>query len=139
MDVIVIVSLDITGIALLSEEDYEKYEGRISPVNDDWWLQSPCELNSTHAAYVNSSFGNVHYYDVRHRHSVRPILKIRNLRSSKLEIGDKFMARGHAWTVISEDIVLCDDCICHHCFRRNWKSNDANVYDSSDIKMFLED
>ena len=42
------------------------------------------------------------------------------------------------WTMIGDSLALCDDVVGSCAFRKNWKAQDANIYEKSDIKKWLE-
>ncbi len=132
--------LEIEDITLLSIEEYEAAKEYIPLMRDWWWLRSP-GLSSNYAAYVNRGgwvFAGGTYVDGTYG-VVRPALKISNLRSLDLQIGDRICGlAGHDWTVISGSLILCNDGIGKHCFRKDWQAEDANTYETSDVKRFLE-
>ena len=131
------ISLDITGITLLSIEEAKALPKKIRDIGKFWWLRSPGNgINS--AVYVECD-GDVYPcgYNVEKEYGVRPALII-NLESSNLKIGDKFKLAGQTWTVISERYALCDGIIGKHTFRNEWRASDANDYEKSDVKKFLE-
>lgn len=45
---------------------------------------------------------------------------------------------GYTWTVISDKYILCDRIVEKTPFRQDWEAPDANVYEKSDIKRWLE-
>ena len=131
--------LKVIGITLLSVEEYEEAKAYIAPIGHWWWLRSPGDSGS--AALVSTS-GDVctggFLVDVSYG-AVRPALEVDNLKSFNLNPEDKIIdLAGHDWTVISDTMALCDDSIGGHCFRENWKAPDANDYEQSDVKRFLE-
>lgn len=69
---------------------------------------------------------------------VRPALQIPDLESFNLRIGDRFILVGEQWVVISKDKALCDRIIGKMPFREDWKAPDANDYEKSDVKIWLE-
>lgn len=132
--------LDITGITLLSIEECEKHKQHITPIDCVWWLRSP-GYSSECAACVHRD-GNV----LRHRGyvhhigiAVRPALQIKNPNYAKLNAGDRFGLFGYDWTVISRELALCDEAIEKHAFREDWRAKDANDYEKSDVKRFVEE
>ena len=131
------IELEITEITLLSKEEYEKAKENIQLLACWWWLRSPGR--SYYAAYVYGGGWvcangiGVDYVGI----AVRPALKIRNLESTNLQIGDKIQLAGYTWTVISGGIVLCDEAVGRTCFRKDWKAGDANAYEASDIKKWI--
>ena len=103
-----------------------------------WWLRSPGYSRNC-AAYVNRG-GSVDYggFDVSYGSGcVRPALKI-NLESSGLTIGDTFSFGGKTFKIISDELAFCLEDIGTHCFRKDWKAPDANVYEVSDVKRFVD-
>ena len=131
------VELEITGITLLSKEEYLKYRDRIPPRNEWWWLRSPYTDYDYNAGCVSND-GYVDDRDVNDTSvGVSPAL-ICNLASSNLQIGDEFRLKGYTWTVISDKYAICNDIIGYHCFRDDWEAPDANIYEKSDVKRYLE-
>ena len=131
------IDIDIEGITLLSIEEYEKCKDIIPKINDWWWLRSP-GYDSRSAANVSNdgsvfSFGDFVCNDF---YAVRPVLIY---KSSNLQNGDKIKFADYCWTVISENMMLCDEVIGHTCFRNDWLADDSNDYEKSDIKVWLED
>lgn len=123
------------GLTLLSSDEYNKYEDDIPMINKYWWLRSP-GYSSDYAPYVRS-VGSLYYSSVDSTDgSVRPAL-ILNPESS-LIVGDKFKYYDHNWTVISAKYALCDEEFCCMAFREHWAANDANDYEASDIKLYLD-
>ena len=102
-----------------------------------WWLRSPYFRSSNNAGEVVDD-GWVDILDVDRTDGARPALKIRNLVSSNLKIKDQIQLAGYTWTVIAEDIILCDEIVGHTAFKKDWKAQDANVYEKSDIKAWLK-
>jgi len=129
--------MNISEVTLLSKEEYEQYIDNISIIDEWWWLRSPGRLRKS-AVFVyddgSLGFSSVSNDSLR----VRPALRILNLNSSNLAIKDHFELAGYTWTVISDEIVLCDDTIGKCPFRNDWNSPDANDYETSDVKRFLE-
>ena len=132
------MEIDVTGITLLSIDEYEKMRNVIPHMHDFWWLRSPGN-DSGHAAEVsndgtvNEDGSNVNYS----LNCVRPAL-ILDPKFSNLEIGDKFKLKNYVWIVISERYAICDTAIGCHCFREDWTADDANDYEKSDVKKYLE-
>lgn len=130
------VEFNIDGITLLSTEEYEEYKDHIPLLRKFWWLRSPGHCGYF-AAIVHYD-GYVHYYgdNVMLRTGVRPALIY---KSSNLTIGDKIEFAGYKWTVLSDKFILCDTLIGNRCFRENQEAEDANDYEKSDVKPFIED
>lgn len=132
--------LKVTGITLLSVEEYKKAKVYIASIGGWWWLRSPGG-SSNYAADVGPA-GDVDIYgdNVLYGNTcVRPALEVTNLKSFNLNPKDRIIdLAGYDWTVISDTMVLCDESIGYHCFREDWKAPDANDYEKSDVKRFLE-
>lgn len=134
---------DIAEVTLLSKEEFEQYEDVIQKSaywSYWWWLRSPDAHSACSAAMVNN-FGYVDYEFVHNTAGrIRPVLRIPNLRYSNFKIGDRFgFIDNNIWTVISDELALCDNTIGRTCFRANWEAPDANDYNVSNIKYWLEE
>lgn len=130
---------DFCGLTLLSKEEYVKRKDRIKPIESWWWLSSP-GYGSSRASSVADD-GSLDYFnrvDMGHGY-VRPALIILNPKSQNLKIGDKFKFYEHNWTMISERYALCDEEFCRMAFREYWAAKNANIYEASDIKRYLDD
>ncbi len=131
-------NIEIIEVTLLSIEEYEACKDRVPKVGDWWWLRSPCSIGN-YAVYVNTD-GSIYYASFlgNHLSTIRPALRIRNPKSASHQIMDKFNLAGYTWTVVSEDMALCDNIIGRTFFREDWKATDASVYEASDIKKWLD-
>ena len=134
--------LEIIGATLLSIEEAEKLPLRLRKYNRWWWLRSPGYF-SNFATGVSSG-GSVDRHGYRVSSSivaVRPALIIKNLKSSNLKILDQFEFGGKIFEVISKDTSFCLEDIGIYTFRKNYKieDNNANDYEKSDIKKFVDD
>ena len=132
------IDLVISGITLLSVEEYLQCRNIVPITHCWWWLRSP-GLSSSYVADVSID-GSVSYYGYSvyiGYGAVRPGL-VFNSKSSNLQIGDKIELANYTWTVINNDMMLCDESIGNTCFRKDWRAYDANDYEKSDIKVWLE-
>lgn len=130
------LDIKFTGITLLSKDEYNNNKDIIPPVNSRWWLRSPGYLQYF-AVYVYAD-GPITDRTVDSDCScVRPALYI--WKSSDLNRGDKFELAGRLWTVLSNNLALCDDTVGQTCFREDRTAEDANDYEKSDIKKWLHD
>lgn len=132
------MNLKITGITLLSTEETENIPENLKSVGIPWWLRSP-GVSNYYASIVGNdgciySYGNSVCFS---GFGIRPAL-IFNPESSNLKIGDKFKLAEYDWTIITENIALCNGIIDNGPFREDWQAEDANNYEKSDIKKFLE-
>ena len=131
--------LNITGATLLSVEEAKALPQRLREYSNWWWLRSPGRCSNL-AAYVNydglvhARGSNVDYT----RGAVRPALLISNLESSNLQIGDKFIFGSAEFEIVSKSMAFCLGDIGEHPFRNDWQADDANVYEVSDVKKFVD-
>ena len=131
------VEVHFTGITLLSKDEYESNFDIIEPLDHWWWLRSPGYFKET-AEYVARD-GSVKYRYVNFiSQDVRHVL-IGNFKSSGLLRGDKFELANFMWTVLTDDIALCDKSVGSTYFRMKYYVNNANDFDASDIKEWLYD
>ncbi len=132
------IELEIAEVTLLSAEEHKLYKERIPAVHCWWWLRSPGG-GIDRAENVRSEETTDFRGDlvVHGRCAVRPVLKIHNLLAANLKVLDRFILAEHTWTVISEDLAICDDTVGKTCFREDWRAEDANVFEVSDIKGWL--
>lgn len=133
------VDATITEITLLSIEEAEKLPEHILELGEWWWLRSPGGFYYS-AGYIAED-GSIYAfgYDVDFPDgAVRPVLRINNLESLNLKVGDAINVAGYYWTIITEDLALCNVAVGNTCFRQEWAEMDSNNYETSDIKVWLE-
>ncbi len=132
------MDIKITGITLLTAEEAKDLPQKIRNINRNWWLCSPGS-HDYFATCVSGGSGRVYAHGdyVNNLLGVRPAL-ILDPESSDLKIGDKFKLAEQNWTVISEKYALCDDVIGNSVFRKNYNVPNANNYECSDIKKYIE-
>ena len=132
--------LDISGTTLLSVEEARKLPEKLREYGNQWWLRSPghnpyITALVRNSGYVSSYGDFVDFSTV----FVRPALKISNLSSSNFKIGDQFELGGVPFEIISNDMAFCLEDIGRHCFREDSEAKDANVYEKSDVKKYIDD
>ena len=132
-------ALEITGATLLSVEEAKQLDKEILKASGSWWLRSPGFAHK--AAFVSGEYGDirVHGYPVRESFGVRPALIISDLESSNLKIGGSIAFGNHNFTIISDNYTLCNDIIGECVFRKDWITKDADDYEASDIKKYVDD
>lgn len=132
--------LEIHGATLLSVEEAEELLTKDErKYHNWWWLRSPGYFQY-YAAYVLPS-GSVLRYGSYVRTDdvcIRPALKISNLESSNLKIGDLFEFGGKQFKIISDTLAFCLDDIGTGCFRDDGEAKNANIYKESDIKKYID-
>jgi hypothetical protein len=127
--------LDITGATLLSYEEYEKYKTRISRRDYWWWLRSPG--SSMLDAFFVDNWGYI-YSDSILDNAVAVVPALKIILNSDFKIGDKIKFGSNTFTIISDNYALCDNNIGYHWFREGFEINDANNYEKSDVKKFID-
>lgn len=125
---------------LLDIREVKKVPVNIRSYSGEWWLRSP-GYNSILAAFVYfdgsvSNFGDCVYLDY---FAVRPALHISNLDSFNLQIyKDSIKVFDKYWVYIGNNkVLLRGEPVTKMAFRQDWKAEDANVYEKSDIKKYL--
>ena len=127
----------IEEVTLLPVEVAKKLDKDILKVGKewtDWWLQSQYE--DWCVATVDGN-GNItaNYQEEAKFVSVRPALRIANLDSLN---ASELRLAGHDWVVVPDGYALCRDVVGTCAFREEAWDEDANVYEESDIKIWLE-
>lgn len=129
----------IEGATLLSVEEATALLTEEERAYDEWWwLRSP-GIYRYDATYVHNN-GSVDYDGDSVCDAdgyVRPALKI-NLISSNFKIGDTFSFGEKKFKIISDSLAFCLEDIGTHCFRKYWEADDANDYEASDVKEFVD-
>lgn len=130
---------EIKLATLLSVEEAQTLLTQEERVYDYWWwLRSP-GYNQYDATHVNLD-GSVSYYGYSVDYGddcVRPALKI-SLKYSDYRIGDIFKFGNKIFKILSDDLAFCLEDIGTHCFRKDWQAPDANIYEVSDVKKFID-
>lgn len=129
----------IVGAALLSIGEAEALPLHLRKYYNWWWLQSRGSYRN-HAAnvrrngFVNDCGCSIDYANGR----VRPSLEIENIKYSNLKVGDRFDFGGEAFEIISDTMAFCLEDIGACVFREDWRVENANDYEKSDIKKFVD-
>lgn len=135
-----IEGLEIAGATLLSIEDAEALPLRLREYNYWWWLRSPGDDSySTASVYCD---GSINYCGASCDYcgdAVRPALKIKNLESSNFEIGNIFIFGGKKFEIISKNLAFCLEDIGRHCFQKDCWLTDANDYEESTVKKYIDE
>ena len=132
------IDIQIDGITLLSVEEAGKVPNSQRAIGKVWWLRSPGDFDiSTASVLGDGSVSDYGYHVNLNVLGVRPAL-IFDLESSNLQINDQIVLAGYTWTVIDGGYALCNEIVRNTCFRENWGAKDANQYEASDIKKWLE-
>lgn len=132
------LNLEITEATLLTIEEARKLPERLRRYDEWWWLKSPGRFSGQvtfvdDGGFVNS-FGDHAFVD----NVVRPVLIISNFDSSNLQIGDTFEFGDENFEVISNGKAFCLGDIDYKEFREDLDAPDANDYEKSDIKKYID-
>lgn len=135
------VNLEITGATLLTVEEARELPEKLRKRSYLWWwLRSPGK-DSSHIAYVGFD-GAINNYgaDVdKYTGRVRPAIIISNLDAFNLQIGDTFVFGRAEFEIITNSKALCSTWIEISPFREDWKADDTNDYEKSDIKKIVDE
>lgn len=132
--------LDIKGATLLSSDEAASLltaaERRYWLT---WWLRTPGS-SSYYACNVSCVGGVADYgYTVSYISGVRPALIINRIKSSGWKVGDIFEFDGKEFKILSPTLAwMYKDDIGRCAFRKSFKADDANDYEASDIKKFVD-
>ena len=133
------INLDVTEVTIPSIEEIKKIKMNFDIDCDcTWWLR-PSGNNSHNVPYI-TDLRDVFETDlyVHFEYGVRPLLRITNLESSNLKLGDKIEIFGEKFTIVLEGRALADSVVGYSAFRKDWRAEDANDYEKSDLKSWLE-
>ena len=130
------IEVDVQEITLLSMEEYEAARAHIQPISNWWWLRSGYNRTAVRIVHEYGA-GVIGIYHYANGVSVRPALRINSI-SENLQVGDMFSFGGYDWMVIAKTLALCNTEFCRMAFRKNRGAENANVYESSDIKPYLD-
>jgi len=134
------LNLKITEATLLTIEEAEQLPEKLKNYNRYWWLRSHgytynFAANVIYGGSVSSVGSLVSCYN----YAVRPALIISNLKSSCFRIGDTFKFGNKDFEIISNDRAFCLGDIGYSLFREDWRADDANNYEKSDVKKFIDE
>ena len=125
--------MEVREITLLSLEEYNANCRFITNLDNWWWLRSPGYYGGGVACVLMD--GDIEHYGFSEdsERSVRPALRI--VPENGIEKGDRILAGGMPWTVISENLLLCDQSIGEMAFRNDCQTN---KFELSDVKKLLD-
>lgn len=131
-------NIKIKSATLLSIEEYEKHRAVISGLNFDfwWWLRSPGYYSD-----IAADVGSIGDVDRSGRFvdndddAVVPALRI---KSSGSDIGRRFRFGDKEFLILSPELAISTSSIGKHCFREEWDAPDANDYEASDVKNYID-
>lgn len=128
------MEVTISGATLLSREEYLGNMDIISTKLLWFWLRdgSKKEFDLASAVYYRDILG---FYEVESAFNVVPALY---LKDSNLSLGTKITYAGESFTVLRNNTAICDRPVIKMAFREDYWSEDANNYDYSDVRGWLE-
>ena len=132
---------NVEGITLLSIDEVKRLPEEVRKYFSWWWLRSPGDYSyrvlivyrDGSIGNDNNGFGNV---DCK-AYSVRPAL-ILNHNPSNFNNGDIIKVFDRRWYYQDGLALLMDEPLTDMAFRKNWSAKDANNYEKSDIKRYLD-
>ncbi len=136
-----VVDLKIIGITLLSEADYVAFKGNIKSCGKTWWLKTAYDQydGKAYAKRVEAD-GSISVRDVEEYHTfVRPALMLGDANKAYCKIGDKFLFADDTYTIISNELALCDDTLGQMAFGADKNDRSASNYERSYIKAYLDE
>lgn len=132
--------LNILGATLLTTDEAQQLPFKLRKYSLYWWLKSPgCCSNCAAAVGTSGIIYNTGVTVGIVNNVVRPTLIIRNLEFSNLCIGDIFEFGGKQFEIISHDRAFCLTDIGKCAFRGDKIAPDANDYEKSDVKEYIND
>ena len=132
--------LIVNSITLLPAKVFEECGKRIPLLETYWWLRDAGETSRESRAMGVYYDGTLDQYGTIVKstiYAVRPALEV-NQTGGDWGVGDKFRLFGYDWTIISDRYALCDSSIGTCCFREDDQAEDADQYEASDVKKFVE-
>jgi len=136
------VDIQIAEVTLLSKEEFEIAENNISAIRGWWWLRSPGFTLHNAALVYDYDDGLLYDHDVDDdRGCVRPALRIVQTPYG-LKLHDVIELAGYSWTIVcvleNYCYALCNCAVGETYFREDWKAENANNYETSDVRKWLE-
>lgn len=127
--------VQVTGVTLLSKDEYEQNRDLI-PKKDDWWWLRSAKDRQAYSVSLGGDAGCVYALESSNG-AVFPALQC-DLAASNLTPGDKVILKGQSYTALRGDLLLKDKLIGRSEFRKEWKAPGANAYETSDVRNCVE-
>jgi len=131
--------LKIIGATLLSQNEVGEIPLELRRYNDWWWLRSSGFDGHSAACVRNDGSISMCGTSVSVCNTVRPVLQIKNLNSSNLQVGDIFKFGGNWFNIVTDELAFCISNIGTCEFRKDGKAKDADKYEKSDVKKFVDE
>lgn len=129
------IDITFTGARLLAKEEVEELPKRLRLHTNWWWTNSANALYSSIVLCVFGDSGCVSNEYTCNANVARPALLF---KSKSLKIGDRFSVAGLEFEVITDDLAFCLSDIGECRFRNDVEAKDANQYETSDVKKFVD-
>lgn len=129
------MDIAINEARLLTKEEVEALPERFKLYDNWWWTSTANVANPVSAWFVSGPYGYLIRNIVDSEGSVRPTLIF---ESKDLEVGDKFLIGEKEFEVIKESLAFCTSDIGECAFREDFEAEDANDYEKSDIKKYID-
>ena len=126
------IDLSFEEITLLSKKEYFEHEKIIPLIKDGWWLRSPGLFTNNATLVFGGSGVALGSVPVHREFGVRPALRIRNCYN--LIPGDKIRISEYIFTILNENLALCDTCVGKSIF-----NHETNNFENSVIRKYLYD
>lgn len=134
--------INIIGVTLLEKEDYLVNKDIISFLGERWWTRTPADFGD-HTCVEVIEDPNYTIAGVNSFIAVRPALIVSSVSSRLVKKGDKYLLGEMSWTAItgvnSNILLLADESIGRGQFRAGVRAADADDYEKSKIKKWLEE
>lgn len=128
------MQIKVLGATLLSHNEYDANEYYIIDKDFIWWLRSGVNTCSYKVYCVSS--GSVSMIGVNYKHfGVVPALI---LEDKDIKAGSKITYAGQKFTVLHDGLALSNKIIHHMAFRNDINADDANIYEASDVKKWVD-
>lgn len=126
--------LEIKGIFLLSDVQYEGWKRVIPPIPKRWWLKTSDSETVSHVKTINSYGEEVLFPHANETVYVRPALVLNDV----MPVGCVFEFAGLEWTIVSS-IYKIAVAICNGTIAQRRFDSKSNEWDKSEIKKWLEE
>ena len=124
-------------------EDAEKVPSKILCLGKDfnpYWLKNPgrYEYNTTAACVHGAGEISEEGFLITAELRVRPVLYVSGLTEYDVIPYDELKLFNRVWIAIPENTLLLKCSLGTYCFRKDYMVDDANEYEASDIKKYLD-
>lgn len=131
----------VKGATLLTAKEAGNIRKETLAMGCWWWLKTPVTSERDDYVALVKADGSIHHAgcSVFNISAVRPVLKISKLEGSELQTGDTFQFGDRTFEIVSADRALCTEIVGMHAFRADWKAENPNDYETSDVGTFVDE